>query len=159
MKKSLMFMFMAASLVACNSTSKDKEATTTEETVVAVSVKTAVAQTQTIDLLETYTSEIMAYKENDITPAAQGLHIDRILVDVGDKVSAGQTIVTLDQTMLKQQELNLATAEDNYNRMVPVHAAGGISDQQLTQMKNTLDLQKEVVEDQVSEYINILDFL
>jgi RND family efflux transporter MFP subunit len=48
--------------------------------------------------------------------------------------------------MLKQQELNLATAEDNYNRMVPVHAAGGISDQQLTQMKNTLDLQREVVE-------------
>ena len=147
MKKSLMFMFMAASLVACNTTSNDKKATTTtEETVVAVNVKTAVAQTQTIDLLETYTSEIMAYKENDITPAAQGLHIDRILVDVGDKVSAGQTIVTLDQTMLKQQELNLATAEDNYNRMVPVHAAGGISDQQLTQMKNTLDLQREVVE-------------
>ena len=28
-----------------------------------------------------YTSEIMAYKENDITPAAQGLHIDRILVN------------------------------------------------------------------------------
>ena len=146
MKKSLMFMFMAASLVACNSTSNDKKATTTEETVVAVNVKTAVAQTQTIDLLETYTSEIMAYKENDITPAAQGLHIDRILVDVGDKVYAGQTLVTLDQTTLKQQELNLATAQDNYDRMVPVHAAGGISDQQLTQMKNTLDLQKEVVE-------------
>ena len=138
-------MFMAASLVACNSTSNDK-ATTTEETVTAITVKTAVAEIHTIDLLETYTSEVMAYKENDITPAAQGLHIDRILVDVGDKVYAGQTLVTLDQTTLKQQELNLATAQDNYDRMVPVHAAGGISDQQLTQMKNTLDLQKEVVE-------------
>ena len=143
MKKSLMFMFMAASLVACNSTSNDQ---TTEEVVTAIPVKTAVAETRTIDVLETYTSEIMAYKENDITPAAQGLHIDRILVDVGDKVYAGQTLVTLDQTTLKQQELNLATAQDNYDRMVPVHAAGGISDQQLTQMKNTLDLQKEVVE-------------
>ena len=97
-----MFMFMAASLVACNSTSSDKTTTTTEEVKPAVSVKTAVAEVQTIDLLETYTSEIMAYKENDITPAAQGLHIDRILVDVGDKVAAGQTVVTLDQTMLKQ---------------------------------------------------------
>ena len=145
MKKSLMFMFMAASLVACNSTSNDK-ATTTEETVTAITVKTAVAEIHTIDLLETYTSEVMAYKENDITPAAQGLHIDRIHVDVGDNVREGQVIVTLDQTTLKQQELNLATAQDNYDRMVPVHAAGGISDQQLTQMKNTLDLQKEVVE-------------
>ena len=139
-----MFMFMAASLVACNSSTNDK--TSSEETVTAVPVKTAVAEMHTIDLLETYTSEIMAYKENDITPAAQGLHIDRIHVDVGDKVAVGQTLVTLDQTTLKQQELNLATAQDNYDRMVPVHAAGGISDQQLIQMKNTLDLQKEVVE-------------
>ena len=138
-----MFMFMAASLVACNSTSKDKA---TEEVVSAIAVKTAVAEIHTIDLLETYTSEVMAYKENDITPAAQGLHIDRILVDVGDKVTVGQTLVILDQTTLKQQELNLATAQDNYDRMVPVYEAGGISEQQIIQMKNTLELQREVVE-------------
>ena len=143
MKKSLMFMFMAASLVACNSTSKDKA---TEEVVTAIAVKTAVAEIHTVDLLETYTSEVMAYKENDITPAAQGLHIDRILVDVGDKVTVGQTLVILDQTTLKQQELNLATAQDNYDRMVPVYEAGGISEQQIIQMKNTLELQREVVE-------------
>ena len=140
-----MFMFMAASLVACNSSSNDK-ASTEETSVPAVTVKTAEAELCAVDLLETYTSEIKAYKENDITPAAQGLHIDRILVDVGDKVSAGQTLVVLDQTTLKQQELNLATTQDNYNRMVPVFEAGGISEQQITQMKNTLDLQKEVVE-------------
>lgn len=139
-----MFMLMAATLVACNSKSNDKAATTTTES--AISVKTAEAVVETVDVLETYTSEIMAYKENDITPAAQGLHIDQIKVDVGDHVREGQVIVVLDQTTLKQQELNLATTEDNYNRMVPVHAAGGISDQQLTQMKNTLDLQREVVE-------------
>ena len=138
-------MFMAASLVACNSSSNDK-ASTEETSVPAVTVKTAEAELCAVDLLETYTSEIKAYKENDITPAAQGLHIDRILVDVGDKVSAGQTLVVLDQTTLKQQELNLATTQDNYNRMVPVFEAGGISEQQITQMKNTLDLQTEVVE-------------
>ena len=138
-----MFMFMAASLVACNSKSAEKTAVVEDE---AIIVKTVAAEVQTVDILEVYTSESMAYKENDITPAAQGLHIDRIHVDVGDKVYQGQTLVTLDQTTLKQQELNLATTQDNYDRMVPVHAAGGISDQQLTQMKNTLDLQKEVVE-------------
>ena len=136
-------MFMAASLVACNSTSNDQA---TEEVVTAIPVKTAVAETRTIDVLETYTSEIMAYKENDITPAAQGLHIDEIRVDVGDNVRAGQVLVTLDQTTLKQQELNLATIEDNYNRMKPVHEVGGISDQQMTQLKNQLDLQREIVE-------------
>ena len=139
-----MFMFMAASLVACNNTQSTEKSVAVEEE--AIVVKTVVAEMKTVDVLETYTSEIMAFKENDITPAAQGLHIDRILVDVGDKVVAGQTLVTLDQTTLKQQELNLATTQDNYDRMVPVHAAGGISDQQLIQLKNTLDLQKEVVE-------------
>ena len=111
-----------------------------------VAVKSVKAEPSVVNLTETYTSEILPFKENDITPAAQGLHIERISVDVGDRVYAGQVIVTLDQTTLKQQELNLATTQDNYDRMVPVHAAGGISDQQLTQMKNTLDLQKEVVE-------------
>lgn len=120
MKKSLMFMFMAAALVACNSNSTSKSETPAAEQT-AVTIKTTVAEVHTVSVDETYTSEIMAFKENDITPAAQGLHIDRILVDVGDKVSAGQTIVILDQTTLKQQELNLATTEDNYNRMVPVH--------------------------------------
>ena len=139
-----MFMIMAASLVACNSTSTEKS----DDAVVddAVVVKTMVAEVKTIDIIESYTSEIMAFKENDITPAAQGLHIDRILVDVGDKVTEGQTIVVLDQTTLKQQELNLATTQDNYNRMLPVYESGGISEQQIIQMKNTLDLQREVVE-------------
>lgn len=139
-----MFMIMAASLVACNSTSTEKS----DDSVVddAVVVKTMVAEVKTIDIIESYTSEIMAFKENDITPAAQGLHIDRILVDVGDKVTEGQTIVVLDQTTLKQQELNLATTQDNYNRMLPVYESGGISEQQIIQMKNTLDLQREVVE-------------
>ncbi len=135
----------AAAMVACGSQG-DKKAAQTNVADEVITVKTALAETMTVELTETYTSEILPYKENDITPAAQGLHIDKISVDVGDRVYAGQVVVVLDQTTLKQQELNLATTQDNYDRMVPVHEAGGISDQQITQMKNTLDLQKEVVE-------------
>jgi RND family efflux transporter MFP subunit len=43
-------------------------------------------------------------------------------------------------------ELNLATIEDTYNRMLPVHKAGGVSDQQIPELENTLNLQREVVE-------------
>ena len=144
MKKVVMLM-AAAAMVACGSQG-DKKAAQTNVADEVITVKTALAETMTVELTETYTSEILPYKENDITPAAQGLHIDKISVDVGDRVYAGQVVVVLDQTTLKQQELNLATTQDNYDRMVPVHEAGGISDQQITQMKNTLDLQKEVVE-------------
>lgn len=150
MKKYLVMLTVATLAVGCGASNNEKgaeaEAAATAQTEKqAVAVKVATATTQLIGLTETYTSEILPYKENDITPAAQGLHIDEIRADVGDQVYAGQVIVTLDQTTLKQQELNLATIEDNYNRMKPVHEAGGISDQQMTQIQNQLDLQREVV--------------
>ena len=144
MKKYLVMLAVAATAVSCGLNDKEKEEAQTEES--AVAVKVAAATPQIVELTEVYTSEILPYKENDITPAAQGLHIDEIRVDVGDNVRAGQVLVTLDQTTLKQQELNLATIEDNYNRMKPVHEVGGISDQQMTQLKNQLDLQREIVE-------------
>lgn len=147
MKKCVMFAIAAMTFVGCNSgATKSSDTEATPAVVEAVQVRTCVAEEGTVDVLETYTSEVLPYKENDITPAAAGLHIDEIRVDVGDVVSAGQVIVTLDQTTLRQQELALATVRDSYNRMVPVHEAGGISDQQIIEIGNQLDLQTEVVE-------------
>ena len=147
MKKSLIMLIAAVAITACASNDTNKEQTTTAEVVEsAVIVKSATAELQTINLTETYTSEIKPYKENDITPAVAGLHISQIKVDVGDHVKKGQVIVVMDQTTLKQQEINLATMQDNYDRMLPVHKAGGISDQQIVQLENQLNLQKEVVE-------------
>ena len=139
-------MIVAATLVGCNSNQEKKtsEATVAEEPK-AIAIKACTAESMTVDLKETYTSEILPYKENDITPAAQGLHIDEIKVDVGDRVKAGDVVVTLNRTNLKQLEINLATVQDTYDRMKPVHEAGGVSDQQMIELENTLNLQKEVV--------------
>lgn len=147
MKKSLILLIAALAMASCSSSTEKSEATTTaKSTENVVVVKAATAQTQVVELTEVYTSEIKAYKENDITPAVAGLHIQSIKVDVGDRVQKGQVIVEMDQTTLKQQELNLATMQDNYDRMKPVHEAGGVSDQQIVQLENQLELQKEVVE-------------
>lgn len=147
MKRSLVLIAAAAAMVACNSKSKTAEtAGTADQQQKAVMTKSAVAESDTINLTETYTSEIEPYKENDITPAASGLHIDRILVDVGDRVAANQVVATLDKTTLRQQEAQLSIVEDTYNRMKPVFEAGGISEQQLVQYENQYNMQKEVVE-------------
>ena len=149
MKKSLILLIAAVAMASCSSTNSEKsgeETTATTPVETNVSVKVATANKETIDIRETYTSEIKPYKENDITPAVAGLHISSIKVDVGDKVRKGQVVVVMDQTTLKQQELNLATMQDNYDRMKPVHEAGGVSDQQIVQLENQLNLQKEVVE-------------
>ena len=140
-------LIAAVAMIGCASNSNEKsETVTTEKVENVVAVKTAVANTQVVEIKETYTSEIKPFKENDITPAVAGLHISSIKVDVGDYVRKGQVLVVMDQTTLKQQEINLATMQDNYDRMKPVYEAGGVSEQQIVQLENQLNLQKEVVE-------------
>lgn len=142
MKRTLIWMAAALMMTACGS----KQTTTEVAEQVVVKTKTTEALLETIALTEEYTSEIKAYKENDITPAAQGVHIDRILVDVGDKVKQGQLLITLDPTQYNQTLVQLKVLEDNVNRLMPVHEAGGISDQEFDQIKAQYDIQKEVVE-------------
>ena len=136
-------MAAAIVLIACSCGGNRNAAPVETET--RVLTKTAAAETATVRLTETFTSEIEPYKENDITPALAGVHIDRILVDVGDRVQAGQLLVTLDPTQYNQQLVQLRTIEDDYNRLLPVFEAGGISKQQIDQSKAQLDVQREVV--------------
>ncbi len=110
-----------------------------------VLTRSSIAEGTTVRLTEEFTSEIEPFRENDITPAASGVHIDRILVDVGDAVRAGQLLVTLDPTQYTQQLVQLKTVEDDYNRLLPVYEVGGISTQQIEQAKAQLDVQREVV--------------
>lgn len=142
MKKSLILLIAAAAMVACGSEEK-KSAPKTQG---PVTVKVVAATTETIEIAETYTSEFKPFKENNITPAAQGLHIKEILADVGDTVKEGQLIVKLDDTTLKQLEIQLATTQDTYNRLKPVYEAGGVSEQQFVQTENALNALKEQVD-------------
>jgi len=141
MKRVLAMLVAAATAVSCTGT-KDKQ-TAPEEVQQTVLTKTVPAEVRTIARNEEYTSEIKPFKENDITPAASGVHIDRILVDVGSRVREGQLLVTLDPTQYNQQYVQYRNAEDDYERMVPVYEAGGISKQQLDQAKASLDVLKE----------------
>ena len=104
MKKSLTLLIAAFALMGCASNSTENKQTTAPVEEPAVIVKTATAELQSVNVTETYTSEIKPYKENDITPAVAGLHISKIKVDVGDHVRKGQVLVVMDQTTLKQQE-------------------------------------------------------
>ena len=140
MKRIVILGFAVALLAGCTG---KKTAAVTEEK--GVLTKTARATAATVRLTEEFTSEIEPYKENDITPAASGVHIDKIYVEVGDPVRESQLIVTLDPTQYTQQLVQLKTVEDDYNRLLPVYEAGGISAQQIEQAKAQLDVQREVV--------------
>lgn len=138
-------MILAAALLACACGGKGKSDTAAEIAEERIITRTETAVAADVVLSEVFTSEIEPYKENDITPAAQGVHIDRILVDVGSRVKQGQLLATLDPTQYNQQLLQLRNLEADYNRLLPVYEAGGISKQQIDQQKTALDVQREVV--------------
>lgn len=143
MKKTLIWMAAALMLTACGGKKQAAESVAVETKVLT---KTTTAEQKSIFLTEEYTSEVIAYKENDITPAASGVHIDRILVDVGDKVHKGELLITLNPTQYNQARVNLKLLEDNVKRLEPVFKAGGISAQEFDQVKAQYDVQLEVVE-------------
>ena len=141
MKKILMMIAAAAMTAGC--TGKRTTASAPEEN--RVLTRGVVAEETAVRLIEEFTSEIEPYRENDVTPAASGVHIDRILVEVGDAVREGQLVVSLDPPQYTQQLVQLQTFESVYNRLLPVYEAGGISTQQIEQARAQLDVQREVV--------------
>ncbi len=152
MKKFFLIAFAAVALVGCKA-KKEQSTQTAKDERVAVKIEAAV--TEQINLTEVFTSEILANKTNEITPAAAGVHINQIMVEVGDHVSKGQLIVKLDPTQYNQQLVLLKNYEDDYHRLLPVYEAGGITAQQLDQAKAQLDVQREVV-DNLLKNINVV---
>lgn len=153
MKKTLLIMAVLLGATACGSKSEQKsvEAPVVEK----VLTRTVEAKSQTVAMTEIYTSEIEPYKQNAIMPAASGVHIDRILVDVGSEVKKGDLLATLDPTVYNRQLVQLRNLEADYNRLLPVFEAGGISAQQIDQQKTALEIQREVV-DNLKRNIEIL---
>ncbi len=117
------------------------------EEIKRVTTKAAEAREMTIDQMELFTSEVEAYRQNAIIPAASGVRVDKIFVEVGDKVGRNQLLATLDPTIYDQQLISLENLRADYNRLLPVFEAGGISAQTLDQMKSSLDIQSKIVED------------
>ncbi|MFI3328428.1 MAG: efflux RND transporter periplasmic adaptor subunit [Rikenellaceae bacterium] len=110
----------------------------------AVLTRSAKVVAGNVDQTEELTSEIIAFKENYIIPAASGVRISTILVDVGDNVKEGQVVATLDPTLYNQQMISVENLRSDYERLLPVYEAGGISRQTLDQAKVALDVQSEI---------------
>lgn len=94
---------------------------------------------ESVDQLSNFTAAIEANTVNNIAPAMGG-RIRSISVDVGSQVVKGQTLVTMDATNYSQQEIQLANLKQDYERYKELFEVGGISKQQLDQMKVQLDV-------------------
>ncbi len=141
MKRVIYCAFALAALASCG-TKQQKTVESTEVQKIATTSAIATAEVITID--ETYSSTIKAFKEVMVTPAASGVRVDKIYVEVGDQVKEGQLIATLDPTQYNQQMTALKNLRSDFARLESVYKAGGISQQTLDQAKTNLMIQEEV---------------
>lgn len=149
MKKSLAYIVAIAALCACTNsqTAQQQAAAVPEQVTPKVSV--VAATHQKVEHGDVYSSTVLANVTNNIAPQTGG-RIQRILVDVGDFVKAGQVLAEMDRVQLDQASLNLANSETELSRLKELYAQGGVS-------KSDFEAAELAVKVARSSYSNLLE--
>ncbi|MBR6287244.1 MAG: efflux RND transporter periplasmic adaptor subunit [Bacteroidaceae bacterium] len=126
---------LALSLAACSGKKEEKKAADVPQVKVTTVSEKAVAQQ------EEYTATVESDVKNNIAPQSY-LRIEKILVEVGDQVRAGQTLVQLDASNLKQLELQIKNQEIEFNRIDQLFKVGGASKAEWDNIKTQLDVNR-----------------
>jgi len=137
--KWLPLLVLGVLLVSC--IGKKQETTTASEEETKVKVNTTIAQLRPVDELSTYTANVQAEVINHITPLMPG-RIEKIYVNIGDRVGKGQLLVQMESTNLQLQTTQLANLERDYARYSELLKVGGIAQQTVDQVKTQIDVLK-----------------
>lgn len=129
-------VLLMITLASCGQKDKDVIVSDAEEELPIVDVD-VVYQTD-VPQTKNYTANVEAFNSNNISPATMN-RIKTINVEVGDRVSKGQVLVTLDQAAINQLELNMNQIERDYNRALQLLQIGSGTQAAVDQLKSQLD--------------------
>ena len=104
-------------------------------------VKLADVTARPVDQIQEYTATVEAEVKNNIAPASP-VRIDKIFVEVGDRVSKGQKLVLMDEASLKQMKLQLENKRLEFNRADELYKVGGTSKSEWDALKMALEVQE-----------------
>lgn len=130
---------LAALLLVAASCTEKKAGTTTVEEKPQVRLETV--NVQPVPQTQEFTATVEADIVNNILPSMP-LRIEKIYVEVGDEVKAGQLLVQMDSANLKQSKTQLDNIRLEYDRQVALYEVGGTSKQALDAQKTQLDVAK-----------------
>jgi len=131
-----LFLFSIFLGVSCSSTGNDEN---NKERKRPVRVASADIENVSNDL--EFTGVVQAYEVAHIAPSMP-VRIEKILVDVGDKVSKGQLLVQMDRTQLFQAQVQLKNLEKELSRLDTLLKAGAVTQQNYDQLKTQYDVAK-----------------
>ena len=130
--------------IACSS---KKSAEPVEAVVVESKPKVTaeVVHIQNVDQQSVFTGNVEGSVINNITPQ-QARRITRLLVDVGDRVYAGQEVAELDNAALIQAKAQYENNKANYERSNELYMFGGESKANWEAMKTAYEVSKSAYE-------------
>lgn len=113
----------------------------TVETVVdeIFTIRTQQVAAQDVEQIYEYTATVEANAVNNIAPLTGG-RIDKIYVEVGDRVSKGKVLVQMNENSLKQQKAQLENIKRTFNRIDELYKVGGCSKSDWESTKTQLDV-------------------
>ena len=148
MKKGFQWMVLlvVAMLGACSGGSDKAAAEKVDE---KPKVKLAEVSSRPVEQIQEYTATVEAEVKNNIAPSSP-VRIDRIFVEVGDRVSKGQKLVSMDAANLKQIKYQLDNQQIEFKRIDELYKVGGASKSEWDAAKMNLDIRE-------TSYKNLLE--
>lgn len=134
-----MIALLAVALLGSCSGGKDKAATQIVDE--KPRVKLADVKARPVEQIHEYTATVEAEVKNNIAPSSP-VRIDKIMVEVGDAVSKGQKLVSMDEANLKQAKFQLDNQEIEFKRMDELYKVGGASKSEWDASKMALDVKQ-----------------
>lgn len=148
MKKSFQLVALLA-IVLLGSCTGGKDKSAAEKVEEKPRVKLADVMARPVEQIQEYTATVEAEVKNNIAPSSP-VRIDRIFVEVGDRVVKGQKLVQMDAANLKQKKLQLDNQRIEFQRMDELYKVGGASKSEWDASKMQLDVQE-------TSYKNLLE--
>jgi len=112
-------------LSACSSKSNKATAVSVPAEKAAIPVKVTTLGKTKISRNVDYTATILPYEEVNMAPSSPG-RIDKIYVEVGDKVNKGDNLFLMDRTQLYSQKVQLASLAKDLARLDTLLRTGSV---------------------------------
>jgi len=149
MNRTIFTLILAGGIVLASCAPKEKKAgaadAATADSVAAIPIKVMPVSKTKIARTIDYTSTILAYEEVNLAPSTPG-RVDKIYVEVGDRVQKGQKLFLMDRTQYYANKIQLANLEKDLARLDTLLKVGSVKEQLYDQTKAQYEVMKTNVE-------------
>ena len=126
---------------ACNSGKENDAQIKQTETKQAMAVRTMITKTEVVNRNINYTASLIPFNEIYLAPAAPG-KIAKINVEIGDRVTKGKLVATMDRSNLESARINIANLETNFKRLEELKKTNTVAQQQYDEVKTAYEAAK-----------------